>query len=155
MTKKRTLHIREIPQATYLIRFIHNVRVCDKTGCWNWVAARNRDGYGNFCYHSTQVSSHIFIMKFTGRYEEGLLVDHVCRNRACCNPDHLRMVTARTNVVENNSSPAYLNANKTFCNYGHPFNGENTGWSTSISGNPRRVCLACKRERRKLKGISP
>jgi len=60
------------------------------------------------------------------------------------------------NVIENNSSPAFVNANKTYCQFGHPFNEKNTGkWVHKKSGNMRRTCLECKRIRReKYKTVS-
>lgn len=36
-----------------------------------------------------------------GSIPDGLVIDHICRNRACCNPAHLRAVTTRINAVEN------------------------------------------------------
>lgn len=149
MKQRRKLDIRHIPDSFYLITFINNIRIDDNTGCWNWIAAKNSQGYGNFCIESRQVASHIFIMEATQRHIEGLYVDHVCRNRACCNPDHLRMVTPQINVIENNSSPAFINANKTHCKYNHPFNESNTGtYNNKKNGRVFRVCLQCKRERR-------
>jgi hypothetical protein len=53
-------------------------------------------------------------------------VDHVCRNRACCNPSHLRVATKYQNGTENNDSPHAKNAQKTHCIHGHAFTPENT-----------------------------
>jgi hypothetical protein len=139
--------IRDVPEAHYLINFFNKIRIDDSTGCWNWSSATNKDGYGNYCYKSKQISSHIYSMKVFLRYEEGKLVDHICQNRKCCNPDHLRMVDHRTNAIENSKSPPAINAAKTYCKYNHPYNEKNTGW-TIVRGIPRRNCLQCKRERK-------
>lgn len=147
--KRRSLDVREIPDSAYLIRFINNIDIDRNTGCWNWCGPIGKSGYGNFSVGTRQVSSHVYIMEKTNRHITGLYVDHVCQNRSCCNPDHLRMVTPRVNVIENNSSPAFVNANKTHCKYNHPFTKENTGrYTNGKTGKNSRVCLQCKRERR-------
>lgn len=57
---------------------------------------------------------------------EGMLIDHICRNRACCNTDHLRIVTPRVNAIENSVGPTAINAAKTHCVHGHEFTRANT-----------------------------
>lgn len=34
---------------------------------------------------------------------EGKIIDHLCRNRACVNPDHMEPVTNRENVIRGDS----------------------------------------------------
>lgn len=71
-----------------------------------------------------------------------LVCDHICRNRACIEPTHLRMVRQRFNVLTGGSPPA-INAQKLSCNRGHVLAGENL--ATLASGERR--CKACHRYR--------
>lgn len=53
-----------------------------------------------------------------GAIPEGLVLDHLCRNRWCCNPDHLEPVTNAENILRGESPPA-KNARKERCPNGH------------------------------------
>ena len=70
----------------------------------------------------------------------GLELDHLCRNRACVNPDHLEPVTTRTNLLRG-YSPWACRARQTHCKRGHEFTPENT-YGT---GDGRRYCRTCRR----------
>lgn len=65
------------------------------TGCWNWVGALDRYGYGR----KAKTSAHRwYYRKFIGEIPNGLTIDHLCRNRQCVNPDHLEAVSMRENL---------------------------------------------------------
>lgn len=69
-------------------------------GCWVWKAARDKDGYGVFKLSQPrrQVKSHRYAYEqLKGPIPQGLGLDHLCRNRACCNPAHLEPASAATN----------------------------------------------------------
>lgn len=113
-------------------------------GCWLWTAGTSK-GYGQFLNGAHRVSYEMLV----GPIPEGLHIDHLCRVRACVNPDHLEPVTRKENILRGVGAPA-VNARKTHCSQGHPYNDENTYAYTYANGKEsRRDCRACQRERKR------
>ena len=76
----------------------------DRNGCWLWQSEINRNGYGTFKKYVNKkrkrYMTHIVAYKsLIGDYDEGLLLDHKCRVRNCCNPKHLEPVTHQVNTI--------------------------------------------------------
>jgi hypothetical protein len=110
------------------------------TGCWNWSGSL-RKGYGRIRIGDRRPPSHIAVYELlVGPIPEGLQIDHLCRNRACCNPAHLEPVTQRTNVLRG-EAPTAVNAHKTHCVNGHEYDLINTYFRPSGG----RDCRACQR----------
>lgn len=70
--------------------------------CWEWTASRNPKGYGMFRWRqgeSMWLAHRAAYVLATGvdPRDDGLEVDHTCRNRGCVNPAHLRPVTHKQN----------------------------------------------------------
>ena len=112
----------------------------DDFGCWIYTGPRHK-GYGQASYQGRRWQVHRLAWTLAnGPIPEGKVLDHLCRNRACCNPAHLEPVTDRENI---HRSPIH-NANKLRCKQGHPFTDENTGINRH-KGRERRYCRTCQR----------
>lgn len=118
--------------------------VVDENGCWIWQGSKDTSGYGLVRIAGRLEKTHRAVLLERGVDLEGLEVDHLCRVRACCNPDHLEAVTHRTNILRSPISPTSINYLKTHCANGHEFTPENTYWRTNASG---RDCRECRRTR--------
>jgi len=70
--------------------------------CWDWQGPiAVRDGYGYCSTHrrgGRKFAHRLVYEHVHGKIPEGLVVDHACRNRACVNPEHLRLVTLKQNA---------------------------------------------------------
>jgi hypothetical protein len=69
------------------------------TGCWNWVSTLSTEGYGRVLLDGRFYQAHVITYQTKyGPVPEGKELDHLCRNRKCCNPDHVEPVTRTENV---------------------------------------------------------
>jgi len=78
-------------------------------------------------------------MLANGPVPEGMVLDHICRDRACINLEHLRVVTQQENIM----AGLHNIDNRSHCNQGHPFIKENI----MVRKNGKRECAECNRER--------
>ena len=119
-------------------------KMADRRGdneCWPWTGAPTSRGYGRIQTRlSKSTPAHRVSLLLSGRsIPDGMVVDHICRNRMCVNPWHLRTVTPKVNTLENSAAPSAANALKTHCKRGHEFTPENT---TLIATG--RTCRTCR-----------
>jgi hypothetical protein len=132
-----------MPKRSEVERFTDKFQI-DENGCWIWVGAFFSNGYGNFgrrregkpvnqCAHRTAYEL------FTGPIDEGLDLDHLCRVRACVNPEHLEPVSRSENLMRADTVASRYAA-RTHCGHGHPFSGDNL-----VIRSGARACLECER----------
>jgi HNH endonuclease len=70
-----------------------------ETACWVWQRARTRAGYGQaFDGRKMRPAHKVYYERKYGEVPKGLVLDHLCRVRACVNPSHLEPVTHAENV---------------------------------------------------------
>lgn len=109
------------------VRFWRHVTIDNVTGCWNYTIYKGAE-YGQFWDGSRNVKSHIWSYERSkGAVPEGLEIDHRCRNKACCNPDHLEAVTKSVNLLRI--------PRKTHC--------PKCGTEYPLRSNGRRRCATC------------
>lgn len=106
------------------------------TGCHEWIGAKSSGGYGQLSIDGRRHYVHRLAYELAnGKIPAGLVIDHLCRNRACINPGHLETVTNEENVRRGSV--------RTECLRGHEYNASNT----YVRRNGWRVCRVCAREK--------
>lgn len=143
---------KKIPEFQDHERFLKFLRVDQSTDCWNWIGDKSIEGYGRFYFkkiegkNDTYLAHRISWSIFKGDFSPNLVIDHTCQNKACVNPDHLREVSCRTNVIENSNSHASKLRLITKCKNGHEYTPENTlthPSRISKEGVLWRSCVTC------------
>ena len=115
--------------------------------CWNYTGYLQPNGYGSAYAGKIdgkykRIGTHRAMYELhVGQIPLDLTIDHLCRNPACGNPKHLRILT----VYENASDNGF--ATRTHCPQGHEFTDENTHYCKQTHGGLRRQCRVCGRER--------
>ncbi len=104
-------HLRTDPSVRFDRKWVED----PESGCHVWRGATDSAGYGAF-HNKPERKAHRYAWtRVHGPIPSGLMIDHMCRNRACVNPAHLRAVTPAVNGTENSISPCAKHAAKTVC----------------------------------------
>jgi hypothetical protein len=129
------------PKPVPVAERIRSKLVSADNGCLVFTGKRTKWGYGMIWTSQHMRVAHRVLWEVErGPIDPKLELDHLCRNRACCNLDHLEIVTHRENTMRGVSFSA-INALKTHCAKGHEFTQENTYY-----GPKQRHCRTCARE---------
>ena len=140
-------------------RIQNNIHISSR-GCWEWQGMKDRDGYGTMWISDSGKKKIRFThrMSYEAHVEpipNDLEIDHLCLNKACCNPEHLEVVTTQENTRRRDLAHEY----DKYCRNGHARTSENT----YIAKTGMRSCRICRklatrayRERKKLlAGVKP
>ena len=123
-------------------KFTHTPTQIDANGCVVWLGSKRPDGYGLIHHMGKHVRAHRFAYEQKyGTVPAGLVLDHLCRNRACVNPDHMEPVTIGENV--NRGIKTNQNKGLTHCKRGHSLTTENAWHYINSRGHITRKCKAC------------
>lgn len=121
-------------------------KVAPRGDCLVWLGYVLPNGYGQ---HRRKYVHRIAYEEHVGKILPGLTIDHICKNRRCVNPDHLRMLPAGDNSLLGSSPPA-LNKKKRYCSNGHSLDGDNILIIHRPDGT-RRKCRVCDRQAKQRK----
>ena len=116
--------------------------------CWIWTSGCWESGYGKFRTGgrgSKMAMAHRYCYeKLRGPIPMGCDLDHLCKRYVCVNPRHLEAVSSRENTMRADG-PTAINARKTQCPQGHPYDEANTYYS----GDGKRYCRQCMKDSKK------
>ena len=115
--------------------------------CWLWKLSTDKDGYGQYGFGGKMVKAHrLSYQMFKGKIPDNEEIDHLCRNRACVNPEHLESVKHAENMFRSKGIRRPL-IHKKLCLHGHKLEGDNLKeYIENVRGRIvyRRRCLTCK-----------
>lgn len=128
--------------------FARRVFACvDASGdCWEWTGTLDDGGYGVIRRGGRRggnMKAHNAVRELlVGAVPDGMVHDHLCRNRSCVNPDHGEIVTPGENTKRGYGISHVFRGRKV-CGYGHPLDGR----IRKPNGNSIRYCKTCAREK--------
>lgn len=136
-------HLVPVEPSSPVDRTLANLDVTED-GCWVPRRTPTQTGYVLVWDHGRfRLNHRVMYEGLVGPIPTGMTLDHLCRNRACCNPEHLEPTTLRENTLRGEAVSA-INARKTHCIRGHAFDSANT-----YEYKGARHCRACRAMRSK------
>jgi hypothetical protein len=129
-------------------RILSKITINPVTKCWNWNAAKDSFGYGHVNIRGRIYRTHRLFYAWkigdlpSAKYGKGVpILDHLCKNTSCCNPNHMELVSQSINL-ERGKGIGSINKRKTHCIHGHllPEAREKYG-----KGKLGRRCIICRR----------
>jgi hypothetical protein len=124
------------------------------SGCWLWGRSWNSEGYGQVFWRGRMRAAHRVGYIIT-KGDPGVLdLDHLCRVRACVNPNHLEPVTARVNTIGGvRFGRNTHNGQKTHCPRGHLYDIARDDITKCGGPMIARWCSRCERAASRIKGM--
>lgn len=130
----------KVKRLTVRERFDSKIEIIPFHTCHEWTGSIKKSGYGRFGKDRKTVLAHRVSYELNkGLISSGLVIDHLCRNRSCVNPQHLEAVTQDTNVKRS------VEATKLKCIRGHLLLDDNL-----VKRIKNRNCRTCKNMRQRL-----
>lgn len=117
-------------------------RLVTSAGCWEWTGATNGYRYGMLFVHGRRYYAHRLSYQLAAEtIPARYVVDHLCENTLCFNPEHLEAVTHQENIRRASKVGA-----KTHCVHGHAYTPENT----YVTPAGARQCRNCNKRRSQI-----
>ncbi len=132
------------PMDQAVLSILKKIAICDDDECWMWMGATHGNGYSRMVRNGREQSIHIIMFElFTERITDDNVIHHLCNNKLCCNPDHLKQVTHSENI---SISRKQKTKSIKHCKHGHLYTKDNL-----IKSNTQRRCKTCDNIREKAK----
>jgi hypothetical protein len=127
----------------------------DENGCWLWLGYVAPTGYAMVSpsvarlWSGSRYAHRVYYTRFVGPIPEGLEIDHLCRVKRCCNPDHLEAVTRSVNILRGPQPELTRERHARHrargrCRHGHDLMDPRNVY---YYGDGRWQCDICRRER--------
>lgn len=150
ITGQKPSILENLPELDWGIfqKFLDKISPDPITQCWIWTAQQNKDGYGLFEVTISDGSkrrqwrAHRLAYELAiGPIPFGHHLHHKCKNRICCNPNHVESLIPKEHGEEEGRQRPL----KTHCLRGHELFGDNI----HISKRGKRQCKTCAEDRRR------
>lgn len=143
--------VRSIVTAATRSRLLDQISIGGLDACWNWLGRTNAKGYGGISIEGRERRVQRVVYEWwRGEIPAGHHVHHLCKNRRCLNPRHLRLETASAHVAADGFSAQRGNQRRwreaTHCKAGHPYD-PTTDKKTHTGGRRCGICERATRDR--------
>jgi hypothetical protein len=124
------------------------------SGCWSWLGAVDRSGYGKVKVMIARRPRYTGAHRASwiarrGPIPNGMVIDHLCRNTLCINPAHMEIVTGQENNRRRKKvgRPTVALKDRRGCKQ----HGTTQGcWRASKDGYMAWICQPCSRLRARM-----
>jgi len=138
------------PKVSLLDRVLLRSRLDSQSGCWIFAGAIDSGGYGMVRRLGVNYRAHAVTYRHLHGDPAPLVIDHLCRRRACCNPDHLEAVPNGVNSRDRARHSSNGLPILTHCQRGHERTPENTYPRPDGKGTNCLVCIRFRSSRAHL-----
>ena len=115
-------------------RFWKKVNKTDE--CWEWIGLKGRGGYGRISVYGKHRAAHRVAWMLSGNdLKDDASLDHLCFNKSCVNPSHLRISDKKLNA-ENRPGP---NANSSTGHWGVTYIPSRGVYEARVGHNGKRL----------------